>query len=849
MKTFKDFRVVEEKQTDWERNAPQKQDQPKAHSHGYSTPSSANELSARAKEASHHASLDPSIHGVAWKAHLRAAQAHEKTSSEHAHAPSDESHAFRTNAINYHRASAAAHKHAWEKHLAMHEALNPARDLSSGSAEKQAEIERSKRAGHTPSLSVDGKATMESMDMPRQDPLSGSKKDQMDSAHAASVKRDNGLRLPGRGSSGVVKEAVSQHEKLSRLATKATEVANTQPSSSSHNQAADAHRAASEAHASRLDHHSEAGTGTPEEIQGHESSIKIHDRAAQLHAFKAHRLMKKRVAESLTPEGRRALKRKLAEHREFVKFDSATLRMKIREELDTLPVPVQGEPIDDRWTAFDPESGTLGVPRSEMPQVAQADRGELTQFLLARGVMVTDKSVLPTTLKPTQSEYSPVKVEMARGENPSGAQRLPIVSADDHVLDGHHDWIAHLTDKPDEPMPVLCVGCPCTELLQHLTDFPKSFTRPGAPEQQNESHFSIGHLTVQRNAHAWSASAEKHATKKHHKLAAAAHYRASNSLWAHANKLRKTSSGSSPKVKQLMAASAAHSKKAAYHSKKSWLMEDTSVQAAGEILSEAHSIRTGRRGGYEFRDRINHRITRQEQLAIEANKRGDHDAALFHQRKISDLKSHAHLKQEAVEVPSVGGQPDTLSEVDGSPTESPGFAGAINPNQGKTAIKQEAAEFGGGLEEESQSDRERLYDIANIANDIADAMDNDDKLEPWLRNLIEEAAENLEDVEEYLDGPRGDGEEVEIGEAVIREDNDSAEISKVATLIRLGLIVPEQAATVLRAIQKIYRGNSVSGSGETAALGDLLQNLIGIITGDDTVFNRVRADIASGDTK
>jgi hypothetical protein len=44
--------------------------------------------------------------------------------------------------------------------------------------------------------------------------------------------------------------------------------------------------------------------------------------------------------------------------------------------------------------------------------------------------------VLASSLKPSQAEYSPEKVERARG--PEGPERSIRVSADDHVADGHH---------------------------------------------------------------------------------------------------------------------------------------------------------------------------------------------------------------------------------------------------------------------------------------------------------------------------------------------------------------------------------------------------------------------------
>jgi hypothetical protein len=68
---------------------------------------------------------------------------------------------------------------------------------------------------------------------------------------------------------------------------------------------------------------------------------------------------------------------------------------------------IGGEHIADGFHAFTPESGTLGVPRAEMPQVKAEHRGALTQFLAARGITHEQAEVPADSLKPTQAEFSP----------------------------------------------------------------------------------------------------------------------------------------------------------------------------------------------------------------------------------------------------------------------------------------------------------------------------------------------------------------------------------------------------------------------------------------------------------
>ena len=137
---------------------------------------------------------------------------------------------------------------------------------------------------------------------------------------------------------------------------------------------------------------------------------------------------------------------------------------------------VVGEKIDKQWTAFSPESGSLGIPRADMPQVKSENRGAMINFLNARGITSEKDTVDPSTLKPTQAEFSPEKVEMAK-EN-RGTDRAILVSADGRVIDGHHQWMAKL--ESGEPVNVIRLDAPATELIGAIKEFPSSTTAEGA---------------------------------------------------------------------------------------------------------------------------------------------------------------------------------------------------------------------------------------------------------------------------------------------------------------------------------------------------------------------------------
>lgn len=135
-----------------------------------------------------------------------------------------------------------------------------------------------------------------------------------------------------------------------------------------------------------------------------------------------------------------------------------------------------GEPINKEWQAFADDSGTLKVPRAEMPQVKAEHRGAMVNFLNARGISHEQVEVAATDLKPTQAEFSPSKVEAAKTFQ--GGDRSILVSSDGHVLDGHHQWLA----KRDagEPIKAIRLNAPIEQLISEVKAFPSAEAAAGA---------------------------------------------------------------------------------------------------------------------------------------------------------------------------------------------------------------------------------------------------------------------------------------------------------------------------------------------------------------------------------
>jgi hypothetical protein len=135
-----------------------------------------------------------------------------------------------------------------------------------------------------------------------------------------------------------------------------------------------------------------------------------------------------------------------------------------------------GIPIDQEWRAFPDNSGTLGIPRAEMPQIRAEHRGPMVNFLNARGIDHEQLDIPASDLKPTQQEFSPAKVQQAREY--AGGDRSILVSSDGHVLDGHHQWLAKL--EAGEPVKAIRLNAPIRDLIDQVREFPSAEVAEGA---------------------------------------------------------------------------------------------------------------------------------------------------------------------------------------------------------------------------------------------------------------------------------------------------------------------------------------------------------------------------------
>lgn len=137
----------------------------------------------------------------------------------------------------------------------------------------------------------------------------------------------------------------------------------------------------------------------------------------------------------------------------------------------------EAEAAVSEWRLFGPETGSLGIPRAEMPQVKGDHRGALIQFLSGKGITHETVELPASELKPTQAEYSTEKVAKW-AETREGVDRSVLASSDGYILDGHHQWMYAL--GAGEVEQVIRFSVPIRELLAATFQFPSVQRSEGA---------------------------------------------------------------------------------------------------------------------------------------------------------------------------------------------------------------------------------------------------------------------------------------------------------------------------------------------------------------------------------
>lgn len=133
--------------------------------------------------------------------------------------------------------------------------------------------------------------------------------------------------------------------------------------------------------------------------------------------------------------------------------------------------------------------GHMGIDRQDMPQLSGLNhQGEyhssaemqpkFRQFLAGKGVKTTERTARPEDLRPTQTQGDMKPIRAIADQIKAGKPTKPVVvSSDGRVLDGHHNWAAHVLANSEGHkgrMRVIQAHEPMAALTGHAHEFAAS---------------------------------------------------------------------------------------------------------------------------------------------------------------------------------------------------------------------------------------------------------------------------------------------------------------------------------------------------------------------------------------
>jgi N12 class adenine-specific DNA methylase/DNA repair protein RadC len=131
-----------------------------------------------------------------------------------------------------------------------------------------------------------------------------------------------------------------------------------------------------------------------------------------------------------------------------------------------------------------PAGLSLGLDRVDMPQVPTSRRGEFARWLNSQDIGLAFETVSPASLLPCQKHYDPEAVTASRSKE---APRRLLVSKDNRVLDGHHQWQAALEDN--RPLDIVRLSLNARPALELLKSFPVTTAYTGTRYESEEYQY------------------------------------------------------------------------------------------------------------------------------------------------------------------------------------------------------------------------------------------------------------------------------------------------------------------------------------------------------------------------
>lgn len=118
---------------------------------------------------------------------------------------------------------------------------------------------------------------------------------------------------------------------------------------------------------------------------------------------------------------------------------------------------------------------SLGIPRSQMPQIQSADVPNFIDFLKTNGVNVKAVSIPVKNVKMTQADINIDKVKQLMGTQKENLAKPVIVSSDNYILDGHHRVAALYNLDSSYKLKAIKTSITIQQLLSICKRYPKVF--------------------------------------------------------------------------------------------------------------------------------------------------------------------------------------------------------------------------------------------------------------------------------------------------------------------------------------------------------------------------------------
>lgn len=119
-----------------------------------------------------------------------------------------------------------------------------------------------------------------------------------------------------------------------------------------------------------------------------------------------------------------------------------------------------------------PGNKGMPFPRGSMPQIKSHQIDAFRSHMAAHGIKSAHEIVPAHTLAATQAEFNHEKIKKLMSGDPAQLNKHVLISKDDHVLDGHHRWLAGYNMDQDHAVNALRFHAPIHDVLSAAKKFP-----------------------------------------------------------------------------------------------------------------------------------------------------------------------------------------------------------------------------------------------------------------------------------------------------------------------------------------------------------------------------------------